>query len=80
MLKWAENVGLKMNFGREVRARQIEDVISHPALVDQIRAGLHRTHIPYEAMVQTVVPKLEADSTGKPTGLFVFDYDEKPAR
>jgi hypothetical protein len=34
----------------------------------------------HKAMVQTVVPALEADSTGKPTGLFVFDYDDGSAR
>ena len=34
----------------------------------------------HEALVQVVVPKIEADSTGKPTGLFVFDYDDGVAR
>ena len=34
----------------------------------------------HKAMVQTVVSTLEADSTGKPTGLFVFDYDDGSAR
>jgi hypothetical protein len=34
----------------------------------------------HKAMVKTVVPKLEADSTGNPTGLFVFDYDDGSAR
>jgi len=30
----------------------------------------------HEATAKTVVPTLAADSTGKPTGLFVFDYDD----
>jgi len=34
----------------------------------------------HQAMVQTVVPKLQADSAGKPTGLFVFDYDDGSTR
>ena len=35
----------------------------------------------HEALVQVVVPLVAADSTGKPTGLFVFDFsDERSAR
>jgi hypothetical protein len=30
----------------------------------------------HEALVKVVVPTLAADSTGRPTGLFVFDYDD----
>ena len=34
----------------------------------------------HEAMVKIVVPALAADSTGKPTGLFVFDYNDGGTR
>jgi hypothetical protein len=59
MLKWAGNGGLEaklahlkrktayVHFGRESRARQIEQVLANPALLQTIRDDLRRTYIPF---------------------------------
>jgi len=59
IVKWADNGGLEaklahlkrrtayVHYGREFRARQIEQVLASPALLQNIRDDLRRTHIPF---------------------------------
>ncbi len=59
MIKWADNGGLQaklahfrresgyIHFGREWRARQVESVLADPALIQNLRDDLRRTHIPF---------------------------------
>jgi hypothetical protein len=78
MTKWAENGGLQTkldqlrketgftHFGREMRARQIEQVISDPALVGQIRSDLRKTHIPFARMEAIRVSIAKHEVRGRP--------------
>lgn len=78
MVKWAENGGLQMkleqlrketsfiHFGREIRARQIEQVISEPTLVDRIRSDLRKTHIPFARMEAIRVSIAKHEVRGRP--------------
>jgi hypothetical protein len=62
IIKWSDNGGLEaklahlkrptpfVHFGRESRARQIERVLAHPALTQNLREDLRRTHIPFVRM------------------------------
>jgi len=62
MIKWADNGGLEAklahlkrktpydHFGREFRARQIEQVLASPALLQKMRDDLRRTYIPFTRM------------------------------
>lgn len=62
LVKLAENGGLKARLehlrkntgyihpGREIRARQIEQVLADPTLVDHLRVDLRRIHMPYARM------------------------------
>src|SRR6266403_1670840 len=62
MIKWADNGGLEpklatlrrktafVHFGREFRARQIEQVLASPALLQRLRDDLRRTYIPFARM------------------------------
>ena len=62
MIKWADNGGLEgklahlrrktayVHFGREFRAKQIEQVLANPALPQIIRDDLRRTYIPFARM------------------------------
>lgn len=57
VVKWHENGGLKLKIealkkdlgfrhgGREIRARQLQNIINDPSLVTKIRDDLRRTHI-----------------------------------
>jgi len=78
LLKWAENGGLHVkleqlrkettfvHFGREIRARQIEEVISNPALVERLRSDLRRTHIPFARMEAIRVSIAKHEVRGRP--------------
>lgn len=62
IVRWADNGGLEaklahlkrkiayVHFGREFRARQIEQVLASPPLLQKIRDDLRRTYIPFARM------------------------------
>jgi hypothetical protein len=62
IVKWSYSGGLQLklrhlkkktpyvHYGREWRAAQIEQVISNPTLIQQLRDDLRRTHIPFSRM------------------------------
>jgi hypothetical protein len=59
IIKWTDNGGLEaklahlkrktayIHFGREFRARHIEQVLANPALLQKLRDDLRRTYIPF---------------------------------
>lgn len=78
ILKWADNGGLQgkleqlskatkyAHFGREIRARQLQEVIANPALLEQIRSDLRRIHIPFARIEAIRVSIAKYQVRGRP--------------
>lgn len=78
VIKWSESGGLQtklahlrklasyVHFGREIRARQLEQVIAEPALVARIRCDLRRSHMLFVRMEAIRVSIAKHEVRGRP--------------
>lgn len=81
VIKWSDNRGLEaklahlrrktayLHVGREWRAKQIEQVLANPDLVQRIRNDLRRTYIPFARMETVRVSIAKHEFRGQPNSV-----------